>query len=181
MFETSDECNRFRSGRFSNRAKLGFSASLTVPMWVRRTLTEEESGRLSRRLKEDLSKNPVKAAEEQTLKADNIKRLIGEVNLVEGKTTDQALIAVASGVHDALLKREAARSAAEKAFSGEPLEGVGGRSGARFEIQLGSIRCRSPIPASHSQRRSISQRKRCKLKATSCLTPISLRCSQSWA
>jgi hypothetical protein len=93
MFETSDECNRFRSGRFSNRAKLGFSASLTVPMWVRRTLTEEESGRLSRRLKEDLSKNPVKAAEEQTLKADNIKRLIGEVNLVEGKTTDQALIA----------------------------------------------------------------------------------------
>jgi hypothetical protein len=70
MFETSDECNRFRSGRFSNRAKLGFSASLTVPMWVRRTLIEEESGRLSRRLKEDLSKNPVKAAEEQTLKAD---------------------------------------------------------------------------------------------------------------
>ena len=52
-------------------------------MWVRRTLTEEESGRLSRRLKEDLSKNPAKAAEEQTLKADNIKRLIGEVNLVE--------------------------------------------------------------------------------------------------
>ena len=94
-------------------------------MWVRRTLTEEESGRLSRRHKEDLSKNPAKAEEEQTLKADNIKRLIGEVNLVEGKTTDQALIAVASAVHDALVKREAARSAAEKAFSGEPLEGVG--------------------------------------------------------
>jgi hypothetical protein len=79
MFETSDECNRFRSGRFSNRAKLGFSASLTVPMWVRRTLTEEESGRLSRRLKEDLSKNPAKAAEEQTLKADNIKRLMARL------------------------------------------------------------------------------------------------------
>jgi hypothetical protein len=79
MFETSDECNRFRSGRFSNRAKLGFSASLTVPMWVRRTLIEEESGRLSRRLKEDLSKNPAKAAEEQTLKADNIKRLMARL------------------------------------------------------------------------------------------------------
>ena len=148
-------------------------------MWVRRTLTEEESGRLSRRLKEDLSKNPAKAAEEQTLKADNIKRLIGEVNLVEGKTTDQALIAVASGVHDALLKREARPP--RRPSPANHLRALAGRSGARFEIQLGSIRCRSPIPASHSQRRSISQRKRCKLKATSCLTPISLRCSQSWA
>src|ERR1039457_5359082 len=41
------------------------------------TLTEEEAARLSR-LREDLSKNPAKAAAEQTLKADNIKRLRSE-------------------------------------------------------------------------------------------------------
>ena len=87
-------------------------------------LTQEESARLDR-LKEDLSKNPAKAAAEQTLKADNIKRLIGEIDLVGGKTTDQALGAVGFAVDDARLKREAARVAAEKAFSGEPLEGVG--------------------------------------------------------
>jgi hypothetical protein len=67
-------------------------------------LTEEESTRLGQ-LKEDLSKNPAKAAAEQTLKADNIKRLVGKVNLVEGKTADQALTAVASVVHGARLKR----------------------------------------------------------------------------
>ena len=88
-------------------------------------LTEEESSRLAR-LREDLSKNPAKAAAEQTLKADNIKRLLGAVNLIYGKTTDQALTDVASAAGDAAVKREAARLAASKAFSGEPLEGVGG-------------------------------------------------------
>jgi hypothetical protein len=53
-------------------------------------------------------------------------RLIGEINLIEGKTADQELTAVASAFQSAQLKREAARLAAEKAFSGEPLEGVGG-------------------------------------------------------
>ena len=105
-------------------------------------MTQEESVRLDR-LKGDLSKNPAKAAAEQTLKADNIKRLIGEVNLVGGKTTDQALGAVGSAVDDAQLKREAARVAAEKAFSGEPLEGVGGEvwrtlwdSARRYSTQI---------------------------------------------
>jgi AAA domain-containing protein len=105
-------------------------------------LTEEEGARLDR-LKEDLSKNSAKAAAEQTLKADNIKRLIGEVNLVGGKTTDQSLGAVASAVDDARLKREAARVAAEKAFSGEPLEGIGGEvwrtlwdSARRYSTQI---------------------------------------------
>ena len=47
-------------------------------------LTDEESARLAR-LKEDLSKDPAKAAAEQTLKADNVKRLLDAVNMVEGE------------------------------------------------------------------------------------------------
>lgn len=88
-------------------------------------LTEEESARLVR-LKEDLSKNPAKAAAEQTLKADNAKRLLDAVTVVERKTTDQALTAVAAAVREAVSKRQAARLAAERAFSGEPLKGIGG-------------------------------------------------------
>ena len=87
-------------------------------------MTEEENARLAR-LKEDLSKDPSKAAAEQTLKADNVKRLLDAANLVEGKTTDKALAGVASAAADAAAKREAARLAASKAFSGEPLKGVG--------------------------------------------------------
>ena len=89
------------------------------------TLTDEESARLAR-LREDLSKNPAKAAAEQTLKADNIKRLLDAVKLIETKTADAALGAVFGADRDARVKREAARLAAEKAFSGEPLAGVGG-------------------------------------------------------
>lgn len=88
-------------------------------------LTEEEKARLAR-LKEDLSKNPVKAAAEQALKADNLNRLISAVNLTADKTADNVLAAAAASVRDARTKRKAAQVAAEKAFSGEPLEGVGG-------------------------------------------------------
>ena len=93
-------------------------------------------------------------------------------------TRSAILLFARQSKHDAERREKRARKVLEKATKEQPWQN---RSGARFEIQLGSIRCRSPIPASHSQRRSISQRKRCKLKATSCLTPISLRCSQSWA
>lgn len=89
------------------------------------TLTAEEAARLER-LREDLSKNPTKAAAEQTIKADNVKRLIEAVNGLAIRTADQALLSVASAAKEALLKREAARLAAEKAFAGEPLAGVGG-------------------------------------------------------
>ena len=91
-------------------------------------LTEEERARLVR-LKEDFFKDPAKASAEQTLKADNVKRLLDAANLVEGKTTDKALSGVASAAADAATKREAARLAANKAFSGEPLKGVGSEVG----------------------------------------------------
>lgn len=89
------------------------------------TLTAEETARLER-LREDLSKNPTKAAAEQTVKADNIKRLIEAVNGLATKTADHALLSVSTAAKEALLKREAARLAADNAFAGEPLAGVGG-------------------------------------------------------
>ena len=88
------------------------------------TLAPEEAARLDR-LRDDLAKNPAKAAAEQTLKADNIKRLIGTVNAIAERTADRALSAVAIAVRDARAKRGAARLAADKGFAGELLAGVG--------------------------------------------------------
>jgi energy-coupling factor transporter ATP-binding protein EcfA2 len=89
------------------------------------SLTEQDTARLAR-LNEDLAKNPTKAAAEQALKADNIKRLLAAIKLLDERISDTALDVVASAVGDAALKRETARVAAERAFSGEPLDGVGG-------------------------------------------------------
>lgn len=89
------------------------------------TLTEDELARLNR-LREDLSKNPAKAAAEQKLKADNIKGLLNTVTLIEQKTTDESLTQVFNLVRDAQIKRQAVRVAADVAFSGTPLPGVGG-------------------------------------------------------
>ncbi len=87
-------------------------------------LSADESARLER-LREDLSKNPTKAAAEQTVKADNVMRLITVVNSVAARTTDEELLAAAALAKDARSKRDAARLAAENAFTGEPLAGVG--------------------------------------------------------
>ncbi|MBG7536730.1 AAA family ATPase, partial [Pseudomonas aeruginosa] len=90
-------------------------------------LSADESARLER-LRADLSKNPTKAAAEQTVKADNVMRLITAVNSVVARTTDEELLAAAALARDARSKRDAARLAAEKAFTGEPLAGVGGET-----------------------------------------------------
>ncbi|WP_017244826.1 AAA family ATPase [Stutzerimonas stutzeri] len=90
-------------------------------------LSADESVRLER-LREDLSKNPTKAAAEQAVKADNVMRLITAVNSVAAKTTDEELLAAAALARDARSKRGAARLAPEKAFTGEPLAGVGGET-----------------------------------------------------
>lgn len=55
------------------------------------TLTQVESTRLER-LREDLSKNPAKAAAEQLLKADNVKRILALLSHAELKTTKTARI-----------------------------------------------------------------------------------------
>ena len=89
------------------------------------TLSEEEKARLAN-LKEDLAKDPIKAAAEQRIKADNIKRLLGVISVVAEKTTDEMLTGIFTLGHDAKSKRKTAKLAAEKAFSGDPLVGVGG-------------------------------------------------------
>lgn len=89
------------------------------------TLPEADAARLTR-LKEDLSKDPIKAAAEQRLKADNIKSLISVIDGIEAQTSSETLTKIFDGAHDAKLKRETARLAAENAFSGDPLSGVGG-------------------------------------------------------
>ena len=88
------------------------------------TLSVEENIRLER-LREDLSKNPTKAAAEQTVKAENVMRLIAAVEGAAARTADEKLLEAAALARDARTKREAARLAAKRAFTGEPLAGVG--------------------------------------------------------
>ncbi len=88
------------------------------------SLSKDEYLRLHR-LKEDLSKNAQKAAAEQNLKAENIKDLRNAIARIEAQTTDDALKRIFSLDREAKTKRETARLAAEKAFSGD-LPEVGG-------------------------------------------------------
>ncbi|HPE70738.1 MAG TPA: ATP-binding protein [Candidatus Competibacter sp.] len=90
-------------------------------------LSADESARLER-LREDLSKNPTKAAAEQVVKAGNISRLITAMNRVAARTTDEELLPAAALLKQAKSKRDAARLAAEKAFTGEPHAGIGGET-----------------------------------------------------
>jgi energy-coupling factor transporter ATP-binding protein EcfA2 len=89
------------------------------------TLSPEETVRLER-LRDDLAKNPAKAAAEQALRADNIKRVIAAVKAAGSASTDEALLSVSKAVNDARIKRDAARLASQKAFGDEAIAGVGG-------------------------------------------------------
>ncbi|TXL05272.1 DNA repair protein [Methylococcaceae bacterium CS2] len=89
------------------------------------TFSDDELVRLNR-LREDLSKNPAKAAAEQKLKADNIKGLLNAVTCIAQNTTDESLAQVFDFVRDAQSKRKAAQLAADMAFSSFPLTGIGG-------------------------------------------------------
>lgn len=105
-------------------ASLSFNTD-TKKLQALSELTEDDRARLAR-LKEDLAKDPVKAAAEQKLKADRIKKLVDAVTLIEERTADKSLSSIFEAHRDAAQKREAARIAAEKVFSGDPLPGVGG-------------------------------------------------------
>lgn len=88
-------------------------------------LTQEELRRLER-LRDDLSKNSTTAAAEHILRADNIKRLVNFVRAAEAATTNEALALVRAHCDDRRTRREAERVAAEEAFRGEALPGIGG-------------------------------------------------------
>jgi hypothetical protein len=106
------------------------------------TLAEDELVRLDR-LREDLSKEPQKAAAEQTLKAGNLSRLFIALKAIAAQTDDRSLTAIFSLDSTARRNREAARIAASRAFSNGPLKGVGGdtwrslwESARRYSTQL---------------------------------------------
>ncbi|MDO9072204.1 MAG: AAA family ATPase [Rubrivivax sp.] len=88
------------------------------------TLSAEEATRLDR-LRDDLAKNPAKAAAEQALKADNIKRVIASVSAIAAASSNEALATVSDAAGVSRVKREAARVAAATAFGGEPVVGIG--------------------------------------------------------
>lgn len=89
------------------------------------TLNAEEVVRLQQ-LREDLTKDPKKAASEQLLKADHINKVYQTLKLIAEKTSDESLTALWTASQDAEVKRRAAKIAADTAFSDEALEGVGG-------------------------------------------------------
>lgn len=89
------------------------------------SLSDQEEARLTR-LTEDLSKNPEKAAVEQRLKADRIKRLGDALSVIATGTADDALNRLVTLHRDAMAKREAALLAAEGLFGADSLPDVGG-------------------------------------------------------
>lgn len=74
----------------------------------------------------DISRLASKAAAEQKLKADNIKALVDTLTALEALTGDAALGSIFTLHRDATAKRAAATFAAQRAFSGDLLPGVGG-------------------------------------------------------
>ena len=105
-------------------------------------LSDSDISRLAN-LKEDLSKNPGKAAAEQKFKADNIKALADTLTALETLTGDAALGSRFTLHREATAKRAAATLAAQKAFSGDLLPGVGGdlwralwESARRYSLQV---------------------------------------------
>jgi energy-coupling factor transporter ATP-binding protein EcfA2 len=87
-------------------------------------LSNQEEQRLAQ-LREDLAKNPASAAKELRLRIGRLKKLVAHVELSEATVSNEALANLTKLVAEAKDKREAAKVAAEKLFSGEPLTGVG--------------------------------------------------------
>lgn len=89
------------------------------------SLSDQEKSRLLQ-LREDLSTDSTKAVAQQRLKADKLRNLRETLSALERVTSETALKKIVDLHRDASAKREAARLAAEAAFSGDPLPGVGG-------------------------------------------------------
>lgn len=87
-------------------------------------LREDENNRLIQ-LKEDLSKDLIKAIDEQKRKAENIKELRILISSINEFTSDQEFSKIYSSYQDAKNKRQVANLVAEKLFSTQPLAGVG--------------------------------------------------------
>ena len=89
------------------------------------SISEEECRRYQR-LCEDLAKDPAVAAAEQTLYADQLQGLAQGLQKVAADTSESRLHSLKNLADDSRGKRIAATLAASRAFSGSPIDGVGG-------------------------------------------------------
>lgn len=87
-------------------------------------LTDVEFERY-RRLTEDLLKDPATAAAQQRVFADGVVQLVAVVEAAKARFSDDALGTLKSLSDDMRVKRETASLAAERAFGGLPVPGVG--------------------------------------------------------
>ncbi len=87
-------------------------------------LNEEENNRLER-LKSDLAKDPLKAATEQTLRADTVKRVSAKIKSIADAMTDERLHLVCAAATEARVKQKAAEVAAHASFGSESVRGIG--------------------------------------------------------
>ncbi len=90
-------------------------------------VTGQERAR-HKQLTEDLLMEPVEAAAQRRLFADNIKKLLTTLERTAINFSDEALNVLKNLADTARAKREAAELAAEKAFGGLAIQGVGAES-----------------------------------------------------
>ncbi|WP_426613280.1 AAA family ATPase [Bradyrhizobium sp. McL0616] len=95
-----------------------------APLEALETLTSEEEGKLQR-LNADLLRDPLKASEEQRILAGSLTRLANDLAAVLARTADSPLSHLLLLSDEARSKRAAAVLAAETAFAGAAMPGVG--------------------------------------------------------
>jgi energy-coupling factor transporter ATP-binding protein EcfA2 len=95
-----------------------------APLEILGEVSDEECAR-QKRLTEDLVKDPVEAAAEQRLFANNVRQLIAVFEKAAGTYSDEAMNGLKTLANTARSKREAATLASDKAFGGLAVPGVG--------------------------------------------------------
>src|SRR4029079_8556469 len=88
-------------------------------------ISEAEEARLVR-LNEDLARDPLQAAGEQRALAVSLQRFANDLAATLAGATDEVLSNLLALAEDANDKRDAASLAAEAAFGGAAVSGVGG-------------------------------------------------------
>ncbi len=101
------------------------AATALGPLAKLAEVSEQEKAR-HRQLVEDLAKDPMKAAAEQRLYADELRQLATRLDHIERNHSDQEMAKLKALADDARGKRQAVQVAAEKAFVDANLAGVGG-------------------------------------------------------
>jgi len=103
----------------------GLTAASDITVLEKLSEVSDEERSQHRRLTEDLSKDPVAAAAQYRLFANGVRQLATAVQVAAERFSDQALSNLKTKADDARAKLESAKLAAENAFSGLPVPGVG--------------------------------------------------------